>query len=143
MNLTYEITLEEKPDPNDINFVRKKLQEYNSLHVKSDNFLHLTVFLRDSQGRIQSGLIGMTYWGWLYVEILWVEKEIRRKGYGNKVLAAAEQEAIRRGCLFAHLDTLSFQALGFYKKQGYEVFGELKDLPIGYTRYFMKKVLIP
>ena len=143
MNLTYEITLEEKPDPNDINFVRKKLEEYNNLYLKSDNFMHLNVYLRDSQGRIQSGLIGMTYWGWLYVEILWVEKEIRRKGYGNKVLAAAEQEAIRRGCRFAHLDTLSFQALGFYKKQGYEVFGELKDLPIGHTRYFMKKVLIP
>jgi hypothetical protein len=56
-------------------------------------------------------------------------------------LVDAEQEALRRDCRHGHLDTMSFQALEFYKRQGYTVFGELRDLPVGYTRYFMKKAL--
>ena len=53
----------------------------------------------------------------------------------------AEAEAIRRGCKNAHLDTLSFQALDFYKKYGYTVFGQLDGLPPGHSRYYLRKTL--
>jgi hypothetical protein len=43
--------------------------------------------------------------------------------------------------MHAYLDTFSFQAPDFYKKLGYEVFGELQDFPHGHQRYFMKKRL--
>lgn len=33
----------------------------------------------------------------------------------------------------------SFQALPFYQKQGYSVFGELPDMPPGHVSYFLKK----
>ena len=38
------------------------------------------------------------------------------------------------------LTTKAYQALGFYLKQGYEVFGELEDVPmIGTTKYYLVK----
>jgi hypothetical protein len=40
-----------------------------------------------------------------------------------------------------HLDTMSFQALPFYQKQGYTVFGILEDLPEGHRRYYLRKDL--
>ena len=49
---------------------------------------------------------------------------------------------MRRGCKNAHLDTLSFQALDFYKKYGYIVFGQIADLPPGHTRYYLRKTLV-
>jgi ribosomal protein S18 acetylase RimI-like enzyme len=64
-----------------------------------------------------------------------------RKGLGSKLLQTAEAEAIRRGCKHAHLDTLDFQAPGFYLKKGYQVFGELQDLPPGHRRIFLRKDL--
>jgi len=56
------------------------------------------------------------------------------------LLEAAEQEAVKRGCRYAHVETHTFQAVDFYHKHGYIIFGELPDLPKGYTKYFLKKV---
>jgi hypothetical protein len=38
-----------------------------------------------------------------------------------------------------HLETTSFQALDFYLKNGYEVFGQLEGKPAGHTWYYLKK----
>jgi hypothetical protein len=54
----------------------------------------------------------------------------------------AEREAMARRCRNAWLDTFEFQARGFYERLGYSCFGELKDYPKGFSRYFMKKALI-
>ena len=53
----------------------------------------------------------------------------------------AEDEARDRGCVGAHLDTYSFQARGFYEKQGHSVFGALPDCPPGHARFFLSKRL--
>ena len=38
------------------------------------------------------------------------------------------------------LTTKAYQALGFYLKHGYEVFGELADVPMmGTTKYYLAK----
>lgn len=51
----------------------------------------------------------------------------------------AEAEALQRGCSRAKLRTFSFQARGFYEKEGYRVVGELEDYPPGETFYWMQK----
>ena len=56
-------------------------------------------------------------------------------------MEVAEAEARQRGAQNAYLDTFSFQAPDFYKKLGYQVFGELPDFPTGHQRYFLKKEL--
>ena len=65
---------------------------------------------------IIGGLLGGTYWGWLYISILWVDEKYRHQGIGKKLIAEAKQEAEKRGCKYAHVDTMSFQAPKFYKK---------------------------
>jgi GNAT superfamily N-acetyltransferase len=142
MNESYTLTLEESPDAQDVHFVRERLNEYNFAIVGDDHHKPLVIFVRDDDNIIVAGLLGGTYWGWLHVDILWVKDSLRRQGYGKALLVAAEQEAFRRDCRHAHLDMMSFQALEFYKRQGYTVFGELHDLPVGHTRYFMKKALL-
>jgi GNAT superfamily N-acetyltransferase len=102
----------------------------------------LTIFLRTADDQLASGLPAATYWGWLYISILWLEASAREQGFGASLLATAEREAIRRGCRHAHLDTLEFQALPFYERHGYSVFGILNDHPVGYNRYFLKKNLL-
>ena len=60
-------------------------------------------------------------------------------GYGRSLLAKAEAEAKARGCLNAHLDTFDFQALGFYERLGYRIFGKLAGYPGSHTRLFLEK----
>ena len=55
------------------------------------------------------------------------------------MLQLAEYEAWQRGCRHAHLDTMDWQALPFYEKEGYRVFGVLDDLPKGHQQIFMYK----
>jgi GNAT superfamily N-acetyltransferase len=59
---------------------------------------------------------------------------------GSRLIADAEQAARGEGCIGAWLDTFSFQARGFYEKQGYRVVGEIPDHPVGGARYFLSKL---
>jgi GNAT superfamily N-acetyltransferase len=135
------LRIEEHPDQNDLETVRQGLQTFNESKVEAVNHLSLEILLRDEGGKVRGGLLGDTYWGWLSVSILWVDESLRGQGYGRRLLRAAEQEAIRRGCHSAHLDTMSFQARPFYEKEGYHVFGILEDVPIGNQRIFLYKQL--
>ena len=81
-------------------------------------------------------------WGsWLYVRDLWVAAPARGCGNGTRLLLAAEEYAIERGCFAATLETASFQARPFYEKCGYQVFATLEDWPPGHAKFFLRKQL--
>lgn len=99
----------------------------------------LAVLVRDEAGVVVGGLIGRTTAAWLYVELFWLPETLRGTGLGTRAMLAAEAEAVRRGCIGAHLDTYDYQAPGFYQKLGYEMFGSIEDHPPGHTRFWMRK----
>jgi len=121
-------------------FIRQKLNEYNFERVAPDRHETLNLIARQ-QGRVIGGLVGDTYWNWLYISLFWVEENQRGNGLGSRVLARAEQIAIQRGCRNSHLETHDFQSLEFYQKRGYVIFGQLDDLPEGHTKYYLRKSL--
>jgi GNAT superfamily N-acetyltransferase len=137
----FSLTLESSPAEEDLEAIRAGLHRFNTANASDDHHQPLTLLLRDEHGALLGGLLGDTYWGWLHVAILWLEEKARRLGHGSRLLAAAEAEAVRRGCHRAHLDTMSFQALPFYEQRGYKVWGILDDLPIGHKRIFLSKEL--
>ena len=115
MDMDFTVIVEETPDPAGVQFVRAQLTAFSRAWTADDQLQPLLIMVRDADERIVAGLVGGTYWGWLYTEILWVEEGLRGKGHGQSLLAAAEAEAVRRGCRYAHLDTMDFQALPFYE----------------------------
>ena len=117
------------------------ISDYNTLKAGQDNNQNLCFALQSTDGKIVGGIIGATYWDWFYINLMWISKDYRSKGFGHQLLLQSEEEAKKRGAKFAHLDTFSFQAPEFYKKYGYQVFGELDQFPDGHTRYFLKKDL--
>jgi GNAT superfamily N-acetyltransferase len=135
------ISVEADASPADRRQVEEGLIAFNAAHGSLRDVPALTVALRDASGAIHGGLLGAVVWQWLYVDSLWVADEHRGRGYGSRLLQAAEEEAVRLGCHSAHLDTFEFQARPFYEKLGYRVFGELPDYPDGHARYFLWKRL--
>ena len=104
----------------------------------------LAVAIRDHDARIAlGGLWGRTAWGWLTIEILFVPKALRGGGLARRLIACAEEEAVRRGCHSAWLDTLNEKALPLYERLGYLQFGVLEDYPPGRSRYFLRRKLEP
>ncbi len=106
------------------------------------NYRPLAIFVSDPHTKeIVGGLWGETYFGMLYIDMLFLPEPMRGVGLGRRLITQAEQEAIRRGCHGVWLDTFSWQARGFYEKLGYSVFGTLNDYPAGHERYFLTKTL--
>lgn len=138
----FQITVESEPSSDDVETINNRLYEFNRDYAGDDNHLPLAVFLRDAEtGTIAAGLVGMTFWEWLHIDLLWVRENLRHLGYGRRLVEEAEAEARRRGCRRAFLSTLSFQAPQFYTSLGYVVFAELPDLPPGFVRYYLTKAL--
>jgi GNAT superfamily N-acetyltransferase len=105
-------------------------------------FRPLVLLMSDvDNAAVIGGLWGRTSWSFLYIELLYVPDPLRGQGFGSRLLRQAEEEALRRGCRGAWLDTFSFQAPGFYRRRGYKVFGAIEDYPPGHTRYFLRKAL--
>ncbi|MEX3945977.1 GNAT family N-acetyltransferase, partial [Paraburkholderia sp. BR10937] len=93
-------------------------------------------------GEIVAGLLAGTNYGQLHVLVLFVQEELRGAGIGSRLMLLAEEEACRRGCSGAWLDTYSFQARAFYERLDYTVFGTIDNYPPGHSRFFMKKPLL-
>jgi len=117
------------------------ISSFNKQQAGDGNAKYLCFALLKDDGTHVGGVIAVTYWNWLFVELMWVRDDLRGQGYGEKLLAMAEEEGRRRGAEFSYLDTFSFQAPEFYRKNGYEVFGKLDEFPPGYQRFFMSKHL--
>ena len=116
------------------------LVEFNVAQTGTEHrdYRELYVLAR-RDGELIGGLLGSTHWNWLFISHLWLAESARRSGVGRQLIEAAEQEAARRGCAHVHCDTFDFQALGFYQKLGFEIFGQLENYPPGHTRYYLQK----
>ena len=139
--MAYSLQLTNEANTQDEKAVFDGLLAFNVQYVGPDNYQPLNIYLRDESGTIVGGLLGITFWGWLFVSILWVSEALRGQDYGSTMIKMAEAEAVQRGCKNVYLDTLSFQALDFYRKLGYSVYGQLANFPEGHTRYFLTKPL--
>src|ERR1700744_5163781 len=51
------------------------------------------------------GLWAISLFGWMHVEMLLVPEWMRGQGVGSAMMALAETEARRRGCMGMHVDT--------------------------------------
>ena len=130
------------PNKNEIEFVNNALEKFNNMHVGPDNHLLLNIVEYDENQNVMAGILGGTYWGWLHIDILWVDENFRSKKIGSRLLIAAENEAKKRGCHSVHVDTMSWQAPEFYRKHGYELISELDNIPNGYKKFhFVKEFL--
>ena len=118
----------------------KGLIAYNVKAVGKIDYRPLTLTVNDKRA-IVGGLVGETYFGWMFVSLFWVSEKYRGKGWGKSLMESAEKEARKRGVRQVYLDTFSFQAPGFYKKLGYREFGRLTQFPAGHDQIWMSKVL--
>ncbi len=135
-----QITLEDAPDPAIHRLLFQQIDQFND---DTTGLLEparpLSLVLRDPQQRAEGGLLGMSYYGWLIVNQLYLPPALRGHRMGTLLLHLAETEAVRRGCRGIWLDSWSFQAPAFYERNGFARFGELAEFPPGHRRHFLAK----
>ncbi|MBR0649355.1 GNAT family N-acetyltransferase [Roseomonas terrae] len=136
-----EIVEDAVPEFEAVGAIQRGLHEFNQSMGGSYDREPVTLLVQDAEGKTLGGLLGLTFWGWLFIDWLWLAPEIRKEGFGGELLKRAEAIARDRGCTNAYTDTFSFQAPHFWETNGYAEFGRLDGMPAGHARVWFKKAL--
>ena|ERR1700734_568190 len=136
-----KLTLTDAPEAHVKRAIVEPLVRFNEAQMgRPGDYRPLAILVTHPEtGEVLGGLWGDTMFGHLHVDLLFVPEALRRTGLGRQLMMDAEEEAIRRGCCGAWLDTYSSQARGFYERLGYAVFGTIHNYPPGHSRFFLNK----
>lgn len=80
-----------------------------------------SIFIKDQKQTVLGGISGVTFYGSLYIDSLWIDKTIRYQGWGTKLMREAEKIGKERGASFVTLNTMDWEGLPFYQKLGYSI----------------------
>ena len=129
----------------DRDIIGNSLNDYNKYHIKDTlvkNWEKIELVAKNEEGEVIGGLLaGLGYFKGLEIQILWVKEKYRKNNIGTQLLLEAEKIGKEKGATKSILDTYEFQAKDFYLKNNYHLFGELKDYPIGFSKYYFYKDL--
>lgn len=128
------------PTPNEINEIYEGLLTHYLRYIQMEQYSPLAVFKEENDKKI-GGITGDILGNWLRIRYLWVDKAYRGQNIGTELLQTMENTAKEKGAKYAEVDTFSFQALPFYQKQGFEIFGTLENYPVSDKKYYLRKAL--
>lgn len=135
------IEILENPQQALIDFLDKKIDEYNWANWEVNERLPLAAQIKNEQGELIAGAAARSFGNWLLLDTLWVSDTLRGQDIGSKLLAEIESAGKNRGCKLCLLDTLNFQAMPFYEKHGYTTQWVQEGYPKTGCKYFMVKSL--
>ncbi|QYJ91906.1 GNAT family N-acetyltransferase [Shewanella halotolerans] len=121
--------------------VKQKIAEFNWQRWEVSERLPLGLKLENEAGEMIAGLSARTFGNWLMIDNFWVSESLRGQQIGSQMLQEAERIARERGCIYAILDTLNFQARPFYEARGYRLEWTQEQYPKTGCKYFMTKTL--
>lgn len=136
MKLTISFNPDEKLD----NEIVDKTRSYNA-DFTPDDYKPFSVYLTDDDGQLTGGMTAFLSWNYLEIKYLWVDADHRNEGHATHIMQAGEMAARENDCEYALVDTFEFQALEFYRKQGYQIIAECDGYLGKYKRYFLQKKL--
>lgn len=122
------------------------MEAFNRAHLGDEQEARVVLVARDAQApdaqtALAGALVAWVLWDYVYLENLWVAPERRGAGLGGRLLRQLEDLARARGLRRVQLFTFSFEAPGFYRKQGYTLAGQIPDAPTGTTNHWFYKLL--
>lgn len=128
----------------DREFIRNKVIQHNTASLPEEQKSPkegISFIARDENGEIIGGITGTAYWGHMHIDFLWVDPKARRQRIAERLMQQMEEYSRDQNYSLLVVETFSFQAPGFYKKQGFREFGLLEDHPKGHTKHFFEKRL--
>jgi GNAT superfamily N-acetyltransferase len=137
------------PTREEIAVIRRRLEEYNlertggRYHFPGDEDpgLVFDLAVKDPTGNVVGGINVSSILGVMWLEVLWVAEEHRRRGLASWLVLEAERIAHEQGCVGAGTWTFSWQGADFYPRIGYRLNGVYEGYPLGITEHVLTKPL--
>ncbi len=125
----------------DAEIIENGIRAYSELYEPKYENVGFYKKLADRDGRFAAGVIADADKGEAcFVEALFVEKPLRLQGLGTRLLKETEEFARANGASVM-LTSAGDWNVGFFKKNGYELRGELRDVPKGHDCYELFKTI--
>ena len=125
----------------DAEVIGKGLYAYDEAYDQNFESVDFYKKLVGSDGKFAAGVIADANKGDIgFVNALFVEEPLRRKGLGTHLLKEAERFAKENGASMVFTSAGDWN-VGFFKKNGYLLRGELKDVPKGHDCYELYKMI--
>jgi len=137
-----EFRIEARPDPADIELLERNIRRDASFATGLGDEVDLAIFVREG-GVVVAGISGWTWGDCCEMQSLWVAPSHRGRGLATRLIAAAEAEAVARGCLQTVHFAYSFQPRELYERVGYEVVARVEGFPSGTDALLFRKRLHP
>lgn len=117
------------------------INSFNEEQAGAENAKRICFVVYNAEGKIVGGVIALTYWDWLYIDLMWLRSDIRRKGYGRRLLVLTEddvQTASEKALMVAHkmalaviiesFGNLTLEPLKALFAEAQEAYKELADI---------------
>jgi len=134
----------QNPGKEEMTLIQQRVEDHKTEQTGGEYNLpgiEINLVLRDPDGKVVGGVIASTEFRVMHLEVLWVADDYRRLGYGGRLVLAAEQIALEKGCRAAQTWTFAFQGPGFYPTIGFTEFGVYRGYPNGLTEHVFGKPL--
>ena len=128
----------------DAEYICDQLDEgFNKEHIEiKHDYIKINRKLVTKDGKVVAAIMaGVTEidTGWIFK--IWVDEKYRHQGLGTLLLKHYEKKAKEKGATKIISEEIYDWNVGFFQKAGYNVAGELKDLPKGHSFYIVYKDL--
>jgi ribosomal protein S18 acetylase RimI-like enzyme len=117
----YHFEYQEEPIQEDEQVLNDGISDEAAMKKNMERIKPFRVFIKDAHGTVLGGASGTIFYGSLYVDMLWLKKELRHQGLGKKLMTEAEKIGRNKQCKFVTLNTMDWESLPFYQKLGYEI----------------------
>ncbi|MGE3319480.1 MAG: GNAT family N-acetyltransferase [Candidatus Berkiella sp.] len=134
---TIEYTIDQNPKPEDDKILREGIVNFNKEVIK-EKATHFSIFAKNNS-QVVGGALVWEHSDALYIDVLWLHKNYRKKGIGTKIISMIDTVAIDKGISKIFVDTYEFQAQEFYQKHGFNGIGTIPGYLLGCDRVFMRK----
>ncbi len=131
-------------------YISKELYKYNNENGNTPYFKNRSEELKEKEvfgcyafeeQKVIGGMIVYESLQWLQIQKTFIDSQYRRKNIGASIFKKLEEYAKQKNLVGIKVETLDFQAKGFYEKMGCQLLYELKDCPRGNIEYgFIKYI---
>lgn len=126
--------------------LKKKIYEGFSRHAIEmtghDEKFDSVAFVAMKRTSLAGAIVVERFWNALHVKYVYVDEHYRGKGLGSCLMQRAFAYGDEQKCPFAFVETMSFQALEFYQKMGFELDFTRPGYAHGTSFHYLSKTLI-